>query len=79
MTTSRPELGDALADERLRRRHELDRLLQEALVPDEQLLLDDVFGVVARVGLVRGERDEVGGGRLLVRVDDDPAARDRPR
>ena len=69
-----PELGDALADERLRRRHELNRLLQEALIPDEQLLLDDVLGVMARVDLVRCERDEVGRGRLLVGVDDDAAA-----
>ena len=69
-----PELGDALADERLGRRHELDRLLQEALIPDEQLLLDDAVGVVTRVDLVGCERDQVGRGRLLVGVDDDPAA-----
>ena len=57
-----------------RGRHELDRLLDQALVAEEQLLLDGVLRVVARVDLVRDELDDVVAGRRHVEVDDDPAA-----
>ena len=67
-------LGDALAEHRLRRRHELDPLLDRAAAAQEQVLLHGVLGVVARVHLVGGEVDEVEARRRHVDVHDDAAS-----
>ena len=71
---SSARLGDAFAEHGLRRRHELERLLDRALVAREQLLLDRVLGVMAGVDLVRGEVDQVEAGRRHVDVQHDAAA-----
>ena len=68
-----PVLGDSLAHERLRGRHEQDRFLPQASLAHEPLLLCGMLGVVPRVRLVGGERDEVGRRRLHVGVHHDAA------
>ncbi len=67
-------LRDAFAQDGLRRRHELDALLDLPLLADQQLLLDRVLGVVAGEDLVPGEMHEVEPGGRHVDVEDDAAA-----
>ena len=70
----RARLRDALADHCLRRRYELQRLLEQATVTDQALLLHRVLGVVPWIDLVGGELHDVGRRRRLVGVDHDTAA-----
>ncbi len=70
----RADFGDPLAEYGLRRRHELNRLLDRTTVADQQLLLDGVLGVMPWVDLVGGEPDEVTAGCRHVDVQDDATA-----
>ena len=68
------EVGEALADEALRRVDEQDRRLEAALAIDQLGLLRRVLEVVAGVGLVGDGAGEARCARGEVRVDIDPGA-----
>ncbi len=68
------QLGDSLRDERLRRRHEHDRLLDQPPAAHEQLLLAAALDVVAGIRLVDREVEQLDGRHREVDVDRDPAA-----
>src|SRR5581483_11564444 len=68
------EVGQALADDALRRVQEKDRRLEAAAALDEVGLLPGVLEVVARVRLVGDERDERRDSYRQVEVDLDPRA-----
>ena len=70
----RRELGDPLRDERLRRRHEHQRLLEQSSAAHEQVLLAGALRVVAGVRLVDRELEQLEGRDRQVDVDGDPAA-----
>jgi hypothetical protein len=65
---------DALADKRLRRRREQDRLLDEAALSGEAMLLAAPLHVMARVRLVDRQHEELVRRHRQVDVDRDPAA-----
>ena len=70
----RRELGDPLRDERLRRRHEHQRLLEQPSGAHEQVLLAAALRMMAGIRLVHREHEQVDGRQRQVDVDDDPAA-----
>ena len=70
----RRELGDPLRDERLRRGHEHQRLLEQPSAAHEQVLLAAALGMVAGIGLVDREDEQLDGRHRQVDVDGDPAA-----
>src|SRR5918999_2224227 len=69
-----PDGRDPLRDERLGRADEDDRLLEPPALADEQRLLADALGVVARIGLVRDQLAEERGRLGQVGANRDPAA-----
>jgi hypothetical protein len=70
----RRELRDALRDERLGRRHEHQRLLEQPSTPDEQVLLAAALRVMAGIRLVDRQDEQLDGRHRQVAVDGDPAA-----
>ena len=65
--------GDSLRDQRLGRRDEHQRLLEQAAAADERLLLAAALGVVAGIRLVDRKGQELDRGDGQVDVDRDPA------
>jgi hypothetical protein len=65
---------DALGDDGLRRGQEHDRLLEQASLAHEQLVLHAALDVVTGIGLVDHEPDQVDDRLWQVAVDRDPAA-----
>jgi len=70
----RRELGDPLRDERLRRGHEHQRLLEQPSAAHEQVLLAGALRVVAGIRLVDREPEQLDGRHRQIDVDGDPAA-----
>ena len=70
----RRELGDPLRDERLRRGHEHERLLEQPPAAHEHVLLAAALRVVAGIRLVDREPEQLDGRHREVDVDGDPAA-----
>lgn len=70
----RREFGDPLRDERLRRRYEHDRLLEQPTAPHEEVLLAAALCMVAGRRLMDRQAEQLDGRHREVDVDGDPAA-----
>jgi hypothetical protein len=70
----RREHGDPLRDERLRRRHQHQRLLEQPPPANEQVLLAGPLRVMAGIRLVDREDEQIHGRQRQIDVDGDSAA-----